>query len=172
MMDHEGIDIRLNCRHSDMLEIKDGAMMLKDGREPHTVYYTGPLDELFGYEYGALPYRGLEFRFETFREAFHQPACTVNYPNEHDYTRITEFKHCTGQVSDVTTVTYEYPRPCDIRRGDTPYYPIPRKENSEVYDKYRRKADALKNLIPAGRLAEYRYINMNQAVITAMELTE
>jgi UDP-galactopyranose mutase len=125
--------------------------------------YTGPIDEFFDFQYGKLPYRSLEFRFETHDRPVFQPAPVVNYPNEHLYTRVTEFKYLTGQEHPKTTLVYEYPR----AEGD-PYYPVPRPENGELYGRYKELADALEDVVFAGRLATYRYYNMDQVVAQAL----
>jgi UDP-galactopyranose mutase len=126
--------------------------------------YTGPVDEFFDYVYGKLPYRSLEFRHETHDTPTFQPAPVVNYPNEHSYTRITEFKYLTGQNHPKTSIVYEHPR----AEGD-PYYPVPRPENQELYKQYKALADSTPNVHFVGRLATYRYYNMDQ--VTAQALT-
>ncbi len=168
MIDHAGISFMPGTDYAGMLRLEGGSFSLLGKPFDGNVYFTAPLDELFDYRFGALQYRGLEFEFRTFEREYFQSACTVNYPNEHRYTRITEFKHCTGQRSPATTVVYEYPAECDIRRGDTPFYPVPRGENRVLYQKYKDEAKRIKGLVPAGRLAEYRYINMSEAVATAL----
>jgi UDP-galactopyranose mutase len=125
--------------------------------------YTGPVDSFFDYRYGKLPYRSLEFRHETHNAARFQPAPVVNYPNEHAHTRVTEFKYLTGQEHSKTSVVYEFPR----AEGD-PYYPVPRKENAEVYAKYKQLADATSGVHFVGRLATYKYYNMDQIVAQAL----
>jgi UDP-galactopyranose mutase len=127
--------------------------------------YTGPVDEYFDFEFGKLPYRSLEFRFETYDEPVHQPAPVVNYPNEHAYTRVTEFKYLTGQRHPRTTVVYEHPQ----ADGD-PYYPVPRPENAELYKRYKALADATPGVHFVGRLATYKYYNMDQVVAQALAL--
>jgi UDP-galactopyranose mutase len=125
--------------------------------------YTGPIDEFFGYRYGKLPYRSLEFGFETHDRERFQPAAVVNFPNEHPYTRVTEFKWLTGQEHPKTTVVYEYP----CAEGD-PYYPVPRPENAELYKEYKTLADAREDVVFVGRLATYRYYNMDQVVAQSL----
>jgi UDP-galactopyranose mutase len=125
--------------------------------------YTGPIDEYFGFRFGRLPYRSLEFRFETVDRPVFQPAPVVNYPNEQPYTRVTEFKYLTGQEHSKSTVVYEYPRAV----GD-PYYPVPRPENAELYKRYRELADRESDTVFVGRLATYRYYNMDQVVAQAL----
>jgi UDP-galactopyranose mutase len=129
--------------------------------------YTGPIDAYFGYCYGALPYRSLEFQFETHPIERYQRTAVVNYPGPEAYTRITEFKHITGQQHPQTTIAREYPR----ATGD-PFYPIPRPENRALYAKYAAKAAGEENVTFVGRLAEYRYYNMDQVVGSALETFE
>jgi UDP-galactopyranose mutase len=127
--------------------------------------YTGPVDTYFDYCYGKLPYRSLEFKHETHNTAVFQSAPVVNYPNEQLYTRVTEFKYLTGQEHTRTSVVYEFPQ----AQGD-PYYPVPRKENGELYAKYKALADATSNVHFVGRLATYKYYNMDQIVAQALTL--
>jgi len=127
--------------------------------------YTGPVDEYFDYRFGKLPYRSLRFHHETHDRQVFQPAPVVNYPNEHCYTRVTEFKYLTGQEHRKTSVVYEYP--CDD--GD-PYYPVPRPENAELYRRYKALADATPHVHFTGRLGTYRYYNMDQVVAQALAL--
>jgi len=133
---------------------------------PHReVVYTGPVDEFFDYRLGKLPYRSLEFRFETLEMERFQPVGTVNYPNEHEYTRVTEFKHLTGQEHRKTSIVFEYPR----AEGE-PYYPIPRSESNDLYRRYKELADATPGVHFVGRLATYKYYNMDQVVAQALTL--
>jgi UDP-galactopyranose mutase len=125
--------------------------------------YTGPIDQFFDYRYGKLPYRSLEFKHETLNTPVHQVAPVVNYPNEHLYTRVTEFKYLTGQEHNKTSIVYEYPR----AEGD-PYYPVPRPENAEIYKQYKALADATSGVHFVGRLATYKYYNMDQVVAQAL----
>ncbi|MEI6947776.1 UDP-galactopyranose mutase [Paraflavisolibacter sp. H34] len=131
----------------------------------HNLIYTGPVDAYFDYVYGKLPYRSLEFKFETVDAEYFQPTGTVNYPNEQPYTRITDFKHLTGQKHSKTTVVYEFPK----AEGD-PYYPVPRPENAEIYRKYQQLAESETNTYFVGRLATYKYYNMDQVVAQALTL--
>ena len=125
--------------------------------------WTGPVDEYFGHRFGRLPYRSLRFRHETLPQVQFQPVGTVNYPQDQDYTRISEYKHMTGQEHPCTSVTYEYP----TAAGD-PYYPIPRPENQALYKRYEALADAEPHTWFVGRLATYRYLNMDQVVGQAL----
>jgi UDP-galactopyranose mutase len=125
--------------------------------------YTGPIDEYFEHCYGKLPYRSLAFEWKTEPVEQVQPGAVINYPNEHAYTRITEFKYLTGQKHASSTVVYEYPQ----AEGD-PYYPIPREENVALYRKYKALADTLPNVHFVGRLGTYKYYNMDQCVGQAL----
>jgi UDP-galactopyranose mutase len=128
-----------------------------------TMVYTGPIDEYFDNCYGKLPYRSLEFKHETHDQEWFQEAPVVNYPNEHLYTRCTEFKYLSGQKHQKTSIVYEFPTP----EGD-PYYPIPRPENAELYRKYKALADDETRTHFVGRLATYKYYNMDQVVAQAL----
>jgi UDP-galactopyranose mutase len=129
------------------------------------VVYTGPIDEFFDYRFGPLPYRSLRFEHKTHDTEQFQPVAVVNYPNDHDYTRITEFKHLTGQKHEKTSIVYEYP----TDEGE-PYYPIPRPENAALYERYRALASATTGVYFSGRLANYRYFNMDQVVAQALHM--
>jgi UDP-galactopyranose mutase len=154
MLDSPNIKIMLNCDYREIInEIKFREMV-----------YTGPVDAFFDYRYGKLPYRSLEFKHETHSQRVFQEAPVINYPNEQPYTRVTEFKYLTGQEHEKTSIVYEYPR----AEGD-PYYPIPKKENAELYAKYKALADARPDVHFVGRLATYKYYNMDQ--VTAQALT-
>jgi UDP-galactopyranose mutase len=154
MLDHPNIRIMLNTDYRDIKHIVPYRQLI----------YTGPVDEFFDYRFGKLPYRCLEFKHETLNKRFHQPVAVVNYPNDNAFTRITEFKHLTGQEHEKTSIVYEYPQAI----GD-PYYPIPRKENAELYKKYQELAEAT-GIHFVGRLATYKYYNMDQVVAQALTL--
>jgi UDP-galactopyranose mutase len=153
MLDHCNIKILLNC---DYREVVDDVPFKK-------MIYTGPIDEFFDLRHGKLPYRSIEFDFQTVDREWVQPVAVVNYPNEHLYTRVTEFKHLTGQQHPKSTLVYEYPR----SEGD-PYYPVPRAENTEIYKKYQELAEARSDVHFVGRLATYKYYNMDQVVAQAL----
>jgi UDP-galactopyranose mutase len=155
MLDHRNISLLLQTDYRDVM----GCVPFREA------VYTGPVDEFFDCRFGKLPYRSLEFRHETLDHEHHQPVAVVNHPNEHAYTRVTEFKHLTGQVHPRTSIVYEYPR----AEGD-PYYPIPRPENAALYRKYRSLAEATAGVHFVGRLATYRYYNMDQVVAQALTL--
>jgi UDP-galactopyranose mutase len=131
---------------------------------PHAeVVFTGPIDEFFDYRFGRLPYRSLEFKFETHSVPVAQAGPVINFPNEHAYTRITEFKYLTGQEHSKTTLVYEFPK-CE---GD-PYYPVPRAENQQMYLRYQTLADQTAGVHFLGRLGTYKYYNMDQCVAQAL----
>lgn len=136
------------------------------------IIYTGPLDELFLSRFGKLPYRSLDFVYESFDEEFILPAGTVNYTVSEDYTRITEFKYLTGQESGKTTIMKEYSHPYDNPRKQIPYYAIINEDNENHYKRYRRLTQELDNFYPLGRLAEYRYYNMDHIIDRALELAD
>ena len=154
MLDHPNIDIALGADFRD----------LKKEVEANHLIYTGPIDEYFDFRFGKLPYRSLKFEHKTLDQAEYQSVGTVNYPSEDiPYTRISEYKHLTGQASDKTSITFEYPS----AEGD-PYYPIPRPENQALFKKYEALADATWGVTFVGRLATYRYYNMDQIVGQAL----
>jgi UDP-galactopyranose mutase len=153
MLDHPNIKIMLN---TDYREIKSMVPC-------NEIIFTGPVDEYFDYRYGKLPYRSLEFKHETLDTEQHLPVAVVNYPNDHAYTRVTEFKQLTGQKHDKTSVVYEFPQ----AEGD-PYYPIPKPECTEQYNKYKALADSTRGVHFVGRLATYKYYNMDQVVAQAL----
>ncbi len=157
IIDHPNITCRLN---TEFRSIEDKLSYQK-------LIYTGPVDAFFDYKFGKLPYRSLDFEFKTLDEERFQEEAVVNYPNHHDYTRITEFKQFYFQENSKTTICYEFPK----GEGD-PFYPVPRKENQELYQKYKQLADNLDNVYFLGRLAEYKYINMDLAVDKALSLVE
>jgi len=155
MLNHPNIRIALNTDFRDLAnEVEYGTMI-----------YTGPIDEFFSYCYGKLPYRSLFFKHETHDREIFQSNAVINYPNEHLYTRITEFKYLTGQQHSKTSIVYEFPR----AEGD-PYYPVPMPENQEIYKKYKQLAETTSNTYFVGRLATYKYYNMDQVTGQALSL--
>lgn len=153
MLSHPNISVMLQADYRDLRKII-----------PHRrLIYTGPIDEFFDFRFGKLPYRSLKFRHVSLDTAQHQPVAVVNYPGGEDYTRVTEYKHLTGQTHPRTSLTYEYP----AAEGD-PYYPVPRPENQALYGRYQALADATPDTWFVGRLATYRYYNMDQVVGQAL----
>jgi len=170
MLDHPLIEVRLNTSYREVVaQVEHGHLI-----------FTGPIDEYFDYAEGRLPYRSLRFEPESFgpdalkdrleesgKPGFWQPAMQINYPNEEDFTRIVEIKHATGQECENTTIVREYPE--DFGRGKEPYYPIPAPDARAIYEKYRARAEAEKGVSFVGRLATYRYYNMDQVVGMALK---
>ena len=156
MLDHPLIEVRTGV---DFAELKNSAQDIADH-----IIYTGPIDEYFDFRFGKLPYRSLKFDHQTLDQEQFQEVAVVNYPSpEVPYTRISEYKHLTGQEAPNTTITYEYPS----AEGD-PYYPIPRPENQELFKRYEALADETEGVTFVGRLATYRYYNMDQIVGQAL----
>ncbi|MBV9719344.1 MAG: UDP-galactopyranose mutase [Candidatus Eremiobacteraeota bacterium] len=153
MLDHPNVTVSVGVAFQDLIV----------ERLARQVIFTGPIDEYFGYRYGKLPYRSLRFEHRTFEVGQLQAVAVVNYPNDQPYTRITEYKHLTGQKHAKTSVTYEYSQ----ADGD-PYYPIPRAENAAIYARYKNAADACPNVRFVGRLATYKYYNMDQVVAQSL----
>lgn len=168
MLDHPRIRVELGTDACKRIALNGDTLTLDGAPLRDPVVYTGALDELLGYRLGRLPYRTLDFKFETLRMDSFQPVGVVNYPVDEAFTRITEFKKLTGQkLPGVTTIAREYPRACG--EGDTPYYPIPDQASAERYAAYRSQADLCPNLTLLGRLAEYRYYNIDVIVARALE---
>jgi UDP-galactopyranose mutase len=155
MLNHPNIKVMLNTDYHEVVKFIPFKEMI----------FTGPVDEYFDFKFGKLPYRSLEFKHDTLNKEQHLAAPVVNYPNEHAYTRITEFKALTGQSHPKTAIVYEYPQ----AEGD-PYYPIPMPENAELYAKYKKAADETPGVHFVGRLATYKYYNMDQVVAQALTL--
>lgn len=157
ILNHKNIHILLNTDYKEIISSINYDKLI----------FTGPIDYFFDHMHGKLPYRSLDFRFETMDIKRFQNAAQVNYPNEHDFTRITEFKYFYFQKHCKTTICYEYPKD----NGD-PYYPIPKPEYQEIYFKYKKEAQKRKNTFFIGRLAEYSYLNMDKVVENALKLYE
>ena len=156
MLSNPKIEVRLN---TDFREARAQVQF------KHLIY-TGPIDEYYDHCFGRLPYRSLRFEPETLVQEFFQPAMQVNYPNDHDFTRIVEIKHATGQRLPSTTIVREYPQ--DFGPGREPYYPIPAPDARALYSKYAERAALEKDVTFVGRLATYRYYNMDQIVGMAL----
>ncbi len=158
MLNHPNITIKLN---TDFFDVKDQFL-------DHHIVYTGPIDAFYQYRFGKLPYRSLRFEHTHLRNVNqYQSVGTINYPNDFDYTRITEFKHITGQIHSGTSIVKEFP----TDDGD-PYYPIPTDVNELLFKKYNELAQAEKNVTFVGRLAQYKYYNMDQVVGAALVAAE
>ena len=174
MLDHADISVELGCDALSRLSLTGDGRVLLDGEAFHgPVVYTGAPDELLGRALGALPYRSLRLDFETVPVDSFQPASVVNYPNEEDFTRITEFKKLTGQVCPGRTVILrEYPARYQPDSGLEPYYPIDSAESHTLYARYREAFDRYPSLYFCGRLADYKYYNMDAAVAAALALAK
>ncbi|HYK75337.1 MAG TPA: UDP-galactopyranose mutase [Daejeonella sp.] len=153
MLDHPNIKVMLNTSYQEIM----------DEIRYRKLIFTGPVDEYFNYCYGKLPYRSIDFKFETLDKEWFQETGTINYPNDYNFTRITEFKYLTGQKHSKTSIVYEFP----TAEGD-PYYPIPQPENACLYKKYQLLAEQLPDVYFVGRLATYKYYNMDQVVAQAL----
>ena len=159
MLNHPNITVKLSTDYKDLLV---------QGVEYDHLIYTGCIDEFYDYKFGKLPYRSLRFEHQHLENTEqYQSVGTINYPNDFKFTRITEFKHLTGQQHPATSIVREYP----TAEGD-PYYPIPRDENEILFRKYKSLADCEKNVTFVGRLAEYRYYNMDQVVGAALNAVD
>ena len=181
MLDHENIDVCLMTDAESILELEfEGRgesaplseIRIKDVVFDGPIIYTGPLDELFLSRFGRLPYRSLDFKYETHDQEHVLPCATVNYTVSEDYTRATEFKYLTGQESDHTTIMKEYSHSYDDPRSQIPYYAIINDENNAHYNKYLDLTSHLHNFYPLGRLAEYRYYNMDIIIRRALDLAD
>lgn len=158
ILDHPNITVRLQ---TDYFAVRTAI------KQRHTIY-TGPIDAFFNYRFGRLPYRSIRFEhLHLSGVTAYQSVGTINYPNEEDYTRVTEFKHLTGQSHPGTSIVREYPQ----SQGE-PYYPIPRPQNEEIFRQYDVLADQLHDVTFVGRLAQYRYYNMDQVVAAALKKSE
>ena len=153
MLASPNIKIMLNTDYREVADLLPWKRMV----------YTGPIDAFFNYRHGRLPYRSLEFRHVTHAQEQFQAVGTVNYPNDYGYTRVSEFKHITGQKHASTSIVYEYP----CADGD-PYYPVPRPENAALYKLYEAEAEQMDDVTFVGRLATYSYYNMDQVVGQAL----
>ncbi|MGY3052586.1 UDP-galactopyranose mutase [Pedobacter sp. UYEF25] len=153
MLNHPNIKVMLNTDYKEVIDELDFKKLI----------FTGPIDEFFDYKFGKLPYRSLEFKFETHDKETYQKTGTINYPNDYAFTRITEFKYLTGQQHAKTSIVFEFPQ----AEGD-PYYPIPMPSNTALYEKYRQLSLETKNTYFVGRLASYKYYNMDQVVAQSL----
>ncbi|PND31133.1 UDP-galactopyranose mutase [Achromobacter pulmonis] len=176
MLAHPNIEVRLNTKASELLEFdsSSGKVLFEGQPFEGDLIYTGPVDELFGYVYGELPYRSLRFDLETHDMEYYQPTTTVNYPNTERFTRITEYKHLMGDKPEKTTIMKEYPQEYDrnVPAQSIPYYPIPKDASAALYARYVDLTRKFQNLKLVGRLAEYRYYDMNNIIEHALDVFE
>lgn len=173
LIDHPNMTLELKTEAKIRLTLEEGKSYLDNELFEGTIIYTGAIDELFDLCYGRLPYRTLDFQFKTLSKEWFQTHGTVNYTVNEPYTRITEFKHLTGQNKpECTTIVREYSYAYTGAEGETPYYAIINQENNALYNKYKDLAEVYPNLFLLGRLAEYKYYNMDQIVAKALELSD
>lgn len=173
MLDHENIEVRTGTDCRELLTFKEDAVYFEGERFDGEVVYTGTLDELFDCRFGRLPYRSLDFHFEHYDEDAYQGRSVVNYTVSEDFTRITEFKFLTGQQhTNGTTIVKEYSFAYTGAKGEIPYYAILNDENQALYEKYKDLTSRIKNFHLLGRLAEYKYYNMDAMTKKAMELAQ
>lgn len=171
LLNHENIEVRLNTPASSILKIEDKVYFYEEEFKGDVIY-TGPIDELFNCQYGRLPYRSLDFKCEYYEQEYYQTHGVVNYTVTEDYTRITEYKYLTGQTVNGTTIMKEYPFAYEGKEGQIPYYAIMNDENQALYDKYAKKLENIPNVYLLGRLAEYRYYNIDAIVDKALLLAK
>lgn len=173
MLEHDLIDVFCNVDARDLLTIDDGRVLVNGEVYGGEVVYTGPLDELFNLDMGDLPYRTLDMQFETLDMDQFQPVGTVNYTVSEDFTRITEFKNMTGQVlPGKTTIMKEFSHAYVPNNGQIPYYAIIDPDNRKLYERYLERVSSVTNFHPVGRLAEYRYYDMDAVTYSALELSD
>ena len=173
MLDHPNIEVRTGVDCSDVLDFKDGKIYFEKAEFTGDLVYTGALDELFDCKFGRLPYRSLNFQFEHLDQDSFQDHSVVNYTVSEDFTRITEFKFLTGQKdTDGTTIVREYPFAYTGAEGEIPYYAILNAENEALYEEYRLLTEDFDKFHLLGRLAEYKYYNIDAMCRKAMELAE
>ena len=166
---HPRIQLKLGRDAKKIISLYDGKIYLNDKEFDGTLIYTGCVDELFDYKFGVLPYRSLKFKFKTIKSESFQPTAVVNYTTSKKFTRITEFSKFTCEPKDKTVIVKEYSK--RFKKGkNIPYYPIPVEKNFVHHKKYAEEAKKYQNLYLLGRLAEYKYINMDDAVKNAMDL--
>ena len=165
IINHPNIKVVLNLDYKNFK--KQNSELIKNSR----IFYTGSIDEFFDYEYGMLPYRSLKFEFEEHNKEFYQSCACINYPNDFSFTRIHEFKYYLGDKSKKTMIAKEYPQKFKFEENER-YYPIINEENIKLYNKYLKKAENFKNIYFLGRLGDYKYYNMDLAVLRAIELFE
>ncbi len=171
MVNHRNIKLILGLNFLEIGEVRDHTITIGGKTFDGPIYYTGPIDELFGYCFGELPYRSLELKFQTIQKPYYQSCATINYPNNYDYTRITDFKHIHPLDTSQTTILIEYPKKFKKDENE-PYYPVFTDESQNKYQEYRKLVEKYKNLILIGRLAEYTYYDMDDVVEQALKTVE
>lgn len=169
MLDHPGITVRTGVKMEDCIEVRGNEIWFEGEPFAGKVIFTGALDEFFGCRYGRLPYRTLDIRFEHYDEDSFQGASVVNYTVSEAFTRITEYKYLTRQDCAGTTISKEYPRDYTGQPGEIPYYVIENEANRALYEKYRADAEKIKGFYVLGRLAEYKYYDIDTITARALQ---
>ena len=175
ILNHPNITVILNCNAAERIKIVDENVYFDGDIYRKPIIYTGAVDELLNYKYAELPYRSLDLVFEQYDMTNFQPCAVINYPNEEDFTRITEFKYLTGQVVvGKTTILKEYSMQYNMtsEKGNIPYYPIINKQNIKQYEMYKADIERIGNVFLCGRLSEYKYYNMDAVIDKALKLAE
>ena len=173
ILNYPKITVKLGVNSSEYFKVTEDKVFFEkiEVAQNCKLIYTGAIDELFDYCNGELPYRSLVFKYKTFNTELYQEAPVVAYPEDPNFTRATEFKQLPVQdIKGKSTVAFEYPIKYSIKDNNDRYYPIPTKESAELYLKYKHKADSIKNLILCGRLADFKYYNMDRAIERCFEL--
>lgn len=160
MLNHENIEVKLNTDYKDVKH-----------NQYKRVFYTGSIDEFYDYKFGKLPYRSVYFKFETYNKQHYQAGACVNYPCNYDFTRIHEFKYFLDDQSDKTVIAKEYSEDFELGKNER-YYPVPKDENTKLYEKYLKESQKDKNVYFLGRLGDYKYYDMDKAIARAIELFE
>lgn len=172
LLDHENIDVCLGVEALEFIHIENKNVYIDDKILNGKLIYTGPIDELFGCAFGKLPYRSLRFEWKHENIESFQNMPVVAYPQAEGYTRITEYKKLPFQDVEGTTYAIEYPLPYKNGENNEPYYPVLTKNSIELYEKYKDLADNVENLVCCGRLADFKYYNMDQAIERALKIVE
>lgn len=174
MLSNHNINILLGKDYHEILTVdyENKKVLFYDEEFSGEVIFTGMIDEFFDYKYGPLPYRALVFMEETSNKEKFQENATINYPNDYHFTRVTEYKYITGQVSEKTTIQFEFPEEYDYKKPskNIPCYPIIKKENEKLYEKYKKLSEEFEHVTFFGRLGEYKYMNMDTIVEKSLEL--
>ncbi len=171
MLNNPNIKIMLNTDFKEVIKLEDKKICFLNQEFKGKLIFTGMIDELFDYKFGELPYRSVDMKFEIIEKEYFQKTATINYPNNYDFTRITEFKHIHPIETNKTVILKEYPQEY-IKNQNTPYYPIFTEENQEKYNKYFEYSKVFENIILVGRLAEYKYYDMDDIIKRALEVFE
>lgn len=172
MLDHKNIRVELNTNIVNHIEFKNKKIYIDHELFKGKFIYTGAIDELFNYEYGVLPYRSLDIKLAKIKKTHYQKAATVNYLTSEKFTRISEYKYFLKQnIPGKTIIAKEFSKPYSLKSKTDPYYPINNKENNQMYLKYKKLADSY-HIYLSGRLAEYKYYNMDLAILNALKLAK